>query len=98
MNVTQLTATPALRRGGVYRLPDGTECVAGVCGRAGGGFLYHIHVWREGKSVLEMPVAYEVCERGAVKTGHGRHTGWNVTNLVDTEVTLADFDSRGTQA
>ena len=81
-----------MRRGGIYRLPDGTECVAGVCGRAGNSFLYHVHVWREGASVLELPVAYEVCERGTVTTGKGRHTGWDVTNLMDTNMTAGHPD------
>lgn len=69
-------------------LPDGTECVVGVCGRAGNSFLYNVQAWREGISVLKMPISYEVCGRGTVTTGRGRHTGWDVTNLVDTNVTL----------
>lgn len=88
MNVVRPVEGIILRRGGVYRLPDGTECVAGVCGRAGTGFLYHLNVWREGAAVIELPVAYEVSERGAVTTGKGRHTGWDVSNLIDTNVTL----------
>jgi hypothetical protein len=69
-------------------MPDGTECVAGVCGRAGNGFLYDLSVWKEGTSALVLPVAYEVCSRGTVSTGTGRSTGWDVTNLEDTNVTL----------
>lgn len=34
LSITRPAVGPLLRRGGVYRLPDGTECMAGVWGRA----------------------------------------------------------------
>jgi hypothetical protein len=80
-------AAQYLRHGGVYRLPDGSEYVAGV-GDGGHYFLYPPVIWKARRWIISMPVAYEVDPAKGVVTGKGRQTHWRLEDLEDTQRTI----------
>ncbi len=71
-----------LKTGIIYRLPDSDELVLGAGGR-GRYFLYRLSEWSRKVWTVSLPVAYEVDPEGAIKTGGGQPTPWNVNDLVE---------------
>jgi hypothetical protein len=80
-------AAQYLRHGGVYRLPDGSEYVAGV-GDSGHYFLYPPVIWKARRWIISMPIAYEVDPAKGVVMGKGRHAHWRLEDLEDTQRTI----------
>ncbi len=72
-----------LKQSALYALPNGTELVVGV-GRECHYFLYDPLVWKGYAWIINMPIEYEVNERGLIITGTGQPTSWHVQDLTDT--------------
>jgi hypothetical protein len=77
----------ALRLGGVYALPNGTELIVGV-GREGRYFLYHPLVWKGRAWIVSLPVEFEVDAEGRIMTGRGQPVPWRIEDLRDTGRTI----------
>jgi len=77
-----------LRAGGVYLLPDGQEVIVGVGRKDGRLFLFHPAAWSRETWILNMPIAFEVDQRGRILTGRGKPTGWWCDDVTDTGSTL----------
>jgi hypothetical protein len=77
----------ALRLGGVYALPNGTELIVGV-GREGHYFLYHPLAWKGRSWIVNLPIEYEVDAEGQIITGRGRPASWRIEDLRDTGRTI----------
>jgi hypothetical protein len=72
-----------LREGGLYRLPDGGEFVAGIAPRGGGYVLYDPEVLKR----YGLP-DYQIDEQGRLKR-MGESTRWLAADLIDTGQTAA---------
>jgi hypothetical protein len=81
------SAATYLRQGGVYKLPDGSEYVAGI-GDGGHYFLYPPVIWKARRWIISMPVAYEIDPAKGVVMGKGRRTHWRLEDLEDTLRTI----------
>jgi hypothetical protein len=71
-----------LRLHGIYTLPDGTEVIVGA-GRYDRYFLYSLLDWGSGLLTINLPIAFEVGDKGQIITGTGYPTPWTINDLTD---------------